>query len=232
VPSVGATNWAERAAHGVPPLARPSPHRLHRRKPHPRCAQERASGYQAALKLKVSSRTPTWSAPAPSPRVRLRADHGVADLPRPPTAIFAGNDTMAFGCYSALRARGVRVPDAISSSASTTCSWRRLSSRAHNSPSAPCQTWAASPSRCCCARSRAFRWTRCASSWRPRWSSRVVLRARPPWQPAGATVIHDIVVTATAMALRSSRTGACASVEVAPPRRCVVSSAASRDAAA
>jgi len=36
------------------------------------------------------------------------------ELPEPPSAIFAGSDLQAMGVYSALRARGIAVPDAIS----------------------------------------------------------------------------------------------------------------------
>jgi DNA-binding LacI/PurR family transcriptional regulator len=36
------------------------------------------------------------------------------ELPEPPTAIFAGSDLQAMGVYSALRARGITIPDAIS----------------------------------------------------------------------------------------------------------------------
>jgi LacI family transcriptional regulator len=36
------------------------------------------------------------------------------ELPEPPTAIFAGSDLQAMGVYSALRARGIAIPDEIS----------------------------------------------------------------------------------------------------------------------
>ena len=35
-------------------------------------------------------------------------------LPRPPTAIFCGNDRMAIGCYEALKELGLRIPDDVS----------------------------------------------------------------------------------------------------------------------
>ena len=35
-------------------------------------------------------------------------------LPRPPTAIFCGNDSMALGCYEALKELGLRIPDDVS----------------------------------------------------------------------------------------------------------------------
>ncbi len=35
-------------------------------------------------------------------------------MDRPPTAIFAGSDQMAFGVYEAARRRGLRVPDDLS----------------------------------------------------------------------------------------------------------------------
>jgi LacI family transcriptional regulator len=35
-------------------------------------------------------------------------------MPRPPTAIFCGNDTMALGCYEALKELGLRIPGDVS----------------------------------------------------------------------------------------------------------------------
>jgi LacI family transcriptional regulator len=116
VPSVGATNWAG---------ARSATEYLlslgHRRigfiggSPTLGCAQERASGYQAALKAEGIEPDPDLVRPGTFLHESgYEQTMALLDLPRPPTAIFAGNDTMAFGCYSALRARGVRVPDAIS----------------------------------------------------------------------------------------------------------------------
>ncbi|MGD0440752.1 MAG: LacI family DNA-binding transcriptional regulator [Acidimicrobiales bacterium] len=116
VPSVGATNWAG---------ARSATEYLlslgHRRiafiggSPTLGCAQERASGYREAMQSAGVEPDPQLIRPG-----TFRHESGyeqtmaLLDMASPPTAIFAGNDTMAFGCYSALRARGVRVPDAMS----------------------------------------------------------------------------------------------------------------------
>jgi LacI family transcriptional regulator len=116
IPSVGATNWAG---------ARSATEYLlslgHRRiafiggSPTLGCAQERASGYREAMQAEGIEPDPDLIRPG-----TFRHESGyeqtmaLLDMPSPPTAIFAGNDTTAFGCYSALRARGARVPDAIS----------------------------------------------------------------------------------------------------------------------
>jgi LacI family transcriptional regulator len=116
VPSVGATNWAG---------ARSATEHLlslgHRRiafiggSPTLGCAQERASGYRAALEAAGIEIDPDLVRPGTFLHESgYEQTLALLDLPRPPTAIFAGNDTMAFGCYSALRARHVTVPDAIS----------------------------------------------------------------------------------------------------------------------
>ena len=116
IPSVGATNWAG---------ARSATEYLlslgHRRiafiggSPTLGCAQERASGFRAALEAAGLVPEPGLVRPGPFMHESgYEQTLALLDLPRPPTAIFAGNDTMAFGCYSALRERGVSVPDAIS----------------------------------------------------------------------------------------------------------------------
>jgi LacI family transcriptional regulator len=116
IPSVGATNWAG---------ARSATEYLlslgHRRiafiggSPTLGCAQERASGFRAALEAAGLVPEPDLVRPGTFMHESgYEQTLALLDLPRPPTAIFAGNDTMAFGCYSALRERGVSVPDAIS----------------------------------------------------------------------------------------------------------------------
>ena len=116
IPSVGATNWAG---------ARSATEYLlslgHRRiafiggSPTLGCAQERASGFRAALEAAGLVPEPDLVRPGTFMHESGYAQPlALLDLPRPPTAIFAGNDTMAFGCYSALRERGVSVPDASS----------------------------------------------------------------------------------------------------------------------
>jgi LacI family transcriptional regulator len=116
IPSVGATNWAG---------ARSATEYLlslgHRRiafiggSPTLGCAQERASGFRAALEAAGLMPEPDLVRPGTFMHESgYEQTLALLDLPRPPTAIFAGNDTMAFGCYSALRERGVTVPDAIS----------------------------------------------------------------------------------------------------------------------
>lgn len=44
----------------------------------------------------------------------LRCGEELLALPKPPTAIFAGNDEMAVGAYQAVRRAGLRVPDDVS----------------------------------------------------------------------------------------------------------------------
>lgn len=44
----------------------------------------------------------------------LAAGRALLALPNPPTAIFAGNDAMALGCYSAMREKELRIPQDMS----------------------------------------------------------------------------------------------------------------------
>ncbi|MCD2518397.1 LacI family transcriptional regulator [Massilia sp. G4R7] len=44
----------------------------------------------------------------------LEAGRALMDLPEPPTAIFAGNDSMALGCINAIREKGLEVPKDVS----------------------------------------------------------------------------------------------------------------------
>jgi LacI family transcriptional regulator len=112
VPSVGATNWAG---------ARSATEHLlslgHRRiafiggSPTLGCAQERASGYRAALEAAGFEVDPALVRPGTFlHEAGYEQTLALLDLRDPPTAIFSGNDTMAFGCYTALRERGVNVP--------------------------------------------------------------------------------------------------------------------------
>jgi len=79
------------------------------------CNQARLHGYRAALEAE--------GVPAPPEYVQtgnFRYGDGVAggsallDLPRAPTAIFAGCDEIALGVVEAARARGLRIPEDLS----------------------------------------------------------------------------------------------------------------------
>ncbi len=78
-------------------------------------ARNRLAGYQAALR--------THHLPAEAALVREGKFHysdgytatlALLALTRPPTAIFASNDDMAFGALEALHSQGLRVPDDVS----------------------------------------------------------------------------------------------------------------------
>jgi LacI family transcriptional regulator len=79
------------------------------------CNQARMHGYRGAMEAA--------GAPVPDGYVRtgrFSYEHGIAggaallDLPRPPTAVFAGSDETALGVIEAARARGLRVPEDLS----------------------------------------------------------------------------------------------------------------------
>ncbi|MER5702057.1 LacI family DNA-binding transcriptional regulator [Micromonospora sp. NPDC002296] len=116
IPSVGATNWAggraatehllglghQRIAVIGGPAAVP-------------CSRARVDGYRAAMDA-AERRIPagyvrTGDFTSPS---GYRETNALLDLPRPPTAIFACSDEMAWGAYEALYERGLRVPDDMS----------------------------------------------------------------------------------------------------------------------
>ena len=112
VPSVGATNWA--GARGALNTSSRS--------------ATAASPSSAGAQLWAAPRSAPAGTGRPWKRPASRLDPALVrpgtflheagyeqtlallDLRDPPTAIFSGNDTMAFGCYTALRERGVTVP--------------------------------------------------------------------------------------------------------------------------
>jgi LacI family transcriptional regulator len=116
IPSVGATNWAGGLA--------ATEHLLslgHRRIgaitgfADMLCSLARLDGYRSGLERAGVAADPDL--------VRygdFQHEGGFAravellDLPDPPTAIFAGSDTQAFGVYEAARQRGLRIPDDLS----------------------------------------------------------------------------------------------------------------------
>lgn len=116
IPSVSATNWAGgRAA---------TEHLLslgHRRiaviggNATFRCSIDRIAGYRVTLEeAGIPLRAEYVRAGAFMPQTGYEQTCALLDLPEPPTAIFAGSDLQAMGVYSALRTRGISVPDMIS----------------------------------------------------------------------------------------------------------------------
>jgi LacI family transcriptional regulator len=80
-----------------------------------RCSIDRIAGYRAALEEAGIPIYPEYIRPgAFMPQTGYEQTCVLLDLPEPPTAIFAGSDLQAMGIYSALRTRGIAVPDAIS----------------------------------------------------------------------------------------------------------------------
>jgi LacI family transcriptional regulator len=76
------------------------------------CSVDRLAGYAAALsdfEVEVDPmliRTGDFFRPQ-----GFAGAHAMLDLPKPPTAIFASNDEMAFGAMEAARRRGLQIPD-------------------------------------------------------------------------------------------------------------------------
>ncbi|WP_246075600.1 LacI family DNA-binding transcriptional regulator [Nonomuraea terrae] len=79
------------------------------------CNQARLHGYRAAME---SEGAPVLPGYVRSGHFRyhdgVEGGAAVLDLPRPPTAIFAGSDEMAVGIMEAARARGLRIPEDLS----------------------------------------------------------------------------------------------------------------------
>ena len=116
VPSVGATNWlgGRTATEYLLSLG-------HQRiaiisgDAALRCSRDRIAGYRAALEDAGIASDPSLIRPgAFIQQTGYEQTCALLDLPEPPTAIFAGSDTQAMGVYSALRARGISVPDSMS----------------------------------------------------------------------------------------------------------------------
>lgn len=116
IPSVSATNWAGgRAA---------TEHLLslgHRRiaviggSTMLRCSVDRIAGYRSALEEAGVPIRPEYIRPGEfMQQTGYEQTCALLELPEPPTAIFAGSDLQAMGVYSALRARGIAVPDEVS----------------------------------------------------------------------------------------------------------------------
>lgn len=116
IPSVGATNWlGGRTAtehlislghRRIAIISGPSSHR---------CSRDRIAGYRSALEDAGIAFDPTLIRPGSfKQETGYEQACALLDLPEVPTAIFAGCDTQAMGAYSALRARGLSVPDSMS----------------------------------------------------------------------------------------------------------------------
>lgn len=116
VPSVGATNFlgGRTATEYLLSLG-------HRRiavisgYPEMRCSRDRIAGYRAALEDAGIAIDPVLIRPGDF-QMKTGFEQTVAllDLPEPPTAIFAGCDMQAMGVYTALRERGLNIPDDMS----------------------------------------------------------------------------------------------------------------------
>jgi len=116
IPSVSATNWAGGRAATEYLLSLG-----HRRiaviggNATFRCSIDRIAGYRAALEEAGVPIHPEYIRPGVfMQQTGYEQTCALLDLPEPPTAIFAGSDLQAMGVYSALRARGISVPETIS----------------------------------------------------------------------------------------------------------------------
>jgi len=116
VPTIGATNWAggRAATEHLLSLGHrrigfiAGPERL-------LCSRARLDGYGAALAAAGVAADPELVRPGDFYHESGWAGaDALLRLDRPPTAVFASSDQMAFGAYEAVRRRGLRVPDDVS----------------------------------------------------------------------------------------------------------------------
>ncbi len=78
-------------------------------------ARQRLAGYQAALNDHTLADDPQLVCQGRFFQTQgYQCTHQLLALPNPPTAIFASNDTMAFGVMEAARERGLQLPDDLS----------------------------------------------------------------------------------------------------------------------
>lgn len=80
-----------------------------------RCSIDRVAGYRSALEEAGVPIRPEYIRQGEFlQQTGYEQTCALLELPEPPTAIFAGSDVQAMGVYSALRARGVAIPEMIS----------------------------------------------------------------------------------------------------------------------
>ncbi|HXR66864.1 MAG TPA: LacI family DNA-binding transcriptional regulator [Ktedonobacteraceae bacterium] len=80
-----------------------------------RCSIDRIAGYRAALEEAGIPIRPEYICPGEfMPQTGYEQTSALLELAEPPTAIFGGSDLQVMGVYSALRAHGIAVPNAIS----------------------------------------------------------------------------------------------------------------------
>jgi LacI family transcriptional regulator len=79
------------------------------------CSRARLDGYRAALESAGHQVDPTLVRPGNFYHESgFEGARQLLALPKPPTAVFAASDQMAFGVYEAVRQAGLRIPDDIS----------------------------------------------------------------------------------------------------------------------
>ncbi len=116
IPSVGATNWlgGRLATEHLLSLGHRRIAIISGEATQP-CSRDRIAGYRTALEDADIAVDPAFIRPGRfEPHTGYEQTCALLDLPEPPTAIFAGSDAQAVGVYSALRTRGLSVPDSIS----------------------------------------------------------------------------------------------------------------------
>ncbi|MEU6840301.1 substrate-binding domain-containing protein [Streptomyces sp. NPDC046716] len=121
VPTIGATNWAGAVAATEHLIGLGHRHIAHLAGPRQLlCSRARADGFRAAMEAagldipEGSVRHGAFTDPSGrAETIALLDEVGERRLPRP-TALFAASDLQAFGAYTALRERGLRVPQDIS----------------------------------------------------------------------------------------------------------------------